>query len=38
VEDVVTPMGLQITIVLKSKNVVESKALLEALGFIFKEK
>lgn len=36
VEDVVTPMGMQITIVLKSKNAVESKALLEALGFIFK--
>ena len=36
VEDVVTPMGMQITIVLKSKNVVESKALLESLGFIFK--
>lgn len=36
VEDVVTPMGMQITIVLKSKNVVDSKALLEALGFIFK--
>jgi len=36
VEDVVTPMGMQITIVLKSNNVVDSKALLEALGFIFK--
>jgi large subunit ribosomal protein L5 len=37
VEDVSTPMGLGITIVTSGKNVVESKALLEALGFIFKE-
>ncbi|PJA49112.1 MAG: 50S ribosomal protein L5 [candidate division SR1 bacterium CG_4_9_14_3_um_filter_40_9] len=36
VEDIVTTMGMQVTIVLKSKNASESKALLEALGFIFK--
>jgi len=36
VEDIITTMGMQVTIVLKSKNASESKALLEALGFIFK--
>lgn len=35
-EDVVTPMGLQITLVTTAKDAVWSKALLETLGIIFK--
>ncbi len=35
-DDVVTPMGLQITIVTTTKDNTQAKALLQALGFIFK--
>ncbi len=35
-DDVVTTMGLQITIVTTTKNNAHAKSLLEALGFIFK--
>jgi ribosomal protein L5 len=35
-DDVVTPMGIQITIVTTAKDNIQAKALLEALGFIFK--
>ena len=35
-DDTVTPMGLQITIVTTTKNNAHAKVLLEALGFIFK--
>ncbi|MCF7835062.1 50S ribosomal protein L5 [Candidatus Gracilibacteria bacterium] len=35
-DDVTIPMGIQITIVTSSKNIEQSKALLEALGFVFK--
>lgn len=35
-DDVVTPMGIQITIVTTTEKSEESKALLESLGFLFK--
>lgn len=35
-DDVATPMGLQITIVTTTKDNTHAKALLQALGFIFK--
>lgn len=35
-DDVTIPMGIQITIVTSSKNIEQSKALLEALWFVFK--
>lgn len=35
-DDITIPMGIQITLVTNTKNVAESKALLQALGFLFK--
>jgi large subunit ribosomal protein L5 len=35
-DDTVTPMGLQITIVSTSKDPAKTKALMQSLGFLFK--
>ncbi len=35
-DEIVTPMGMQITIVTSTKNNVHARALLETIGFVFK--